>query len=84
MTGMAGSVPALLDTKRQEGSARTIGPPSRPVAHAYSPHRNRYENATVMASQLAEARDPATALNYLAATLDKADRRQLTRLVRRR
>lgn len=54
-------------------------------AHAYRPHATREEYAAnAMARVLAGARDPATALNHFVDTLGEDDRRQLTRLLRRR
>ena len=54
-------------------------------SHAYRPHSTRDEYAAeAMAQVLADARDPVTALNHFVDTLGDDDRRQLTRLLRRR
>lgn len=54
-------------------------------AHAYRPHNTREEYAAeAMVHVLAEARDPATALNHFVETISDDNRRQLGRLLRRR
>jgi predicted transcriptional regulator len=54
-------------------------------AHAYRPHSNREEYAAeAMAQVLADVRDPVTALNHFVESLGEDDRRQLSRLLRRR
>jgi len=53
--------------------------------HIYRPLHTRDEHiATAMTELLGNARDPATALNHFVDTLAADDRRQLTRLLRRR
>ncbi len=53
-------------------------------AHVYRPRTNRDQYvADAMAKVLADARDPATALNHFVETIGEGDRRQLARLLRR-